>query len=126
MKRGNSLVGLLVVIAIIAILAVVFMRGNNTLMAPGTGSPRADGKGTTVPGLIMAKAKDDVCIEHLRDLRMALSLAHDTDGDEKWPATLQDTKQGAEFYKCPIGGEPYKYNPETGEVKCVHPGHEKY
>lgn len=126
MKRANSLVALLVTIVIIAILMVVFMRGNNAFSAPGTGSTRKDGKGTTVPGLALAKAKDDVCMMHLKDLRMALSIPHDTDGDEKWPATLEETKQGAEFYKCPLGGEPYKYDATTGVVKCVHPGHEKY
>jgi len=125
MKRANSLVGLLVVVVIIAILAVVFMRGNNAFSAAGTGSPRPDGKGTTIPGLLIAKAKDDVCLLHLKDLRMALSIVHDN-GDDKWPATLEETKQGSEFYSCPLGHEPYKYNSETGDVKCVHPGHEKY
>lgn len=126
MKRGNSLVGMLVVIAIIAVLAVVFMRGSNFLGAPGTGSTRKDGLGTTIPGMAMARTKDAVCIEHLRDLRQAIYLAQTNDSDDKPPAKLEDTNQGADFYSCPIGHERYQYNPETGVVKCVHPGHEKY
>jgi hypothetical protein len=125
MKRGNSLVAMLVTVAIIAILMVVFMRGNNVFSAPGTGSKRADGKGTTIPGMAKARAEDAVCIEHLRDLRMAIQLAQ-SNGDDKPPSNLEETKQGPEFYKCPLGGEPYKYDPNTGIVKCVHPGHEKY
>src|SRR5579862_1388271 len=112
MKRGNSLIGLLAVVAILAILAVVFMRGNNVFSAPGTGSPRPDGKGTTIPGLIKADAQDDVCRSQLRDLRMAIQVA-EMNNDDKPPATLQETKQGAEFYKCPVGGEPYQYDPQT-------------
>lgn len=125
MRRANSLVGLLVVFAIIAILAVVFMKGGNVFSAPGSGSTRPDGKGTTIPGAAMAKAHDDECRLHLQDLRMAIQVAEMND-DDKPPATLEETKQGPEFYKCPLGGEPYQYDPSTGKVKCVHPGHEKY
>jgi len=125
MRRANSLIGLLVTVAIIAILAVVFMRGNNFLGAPGTGSPRKDGKGTTIPGLIKADAQDDVCRSDLIQVREALQIAM-MNNDDKPPASLQDTHLGADFYRCPVGGEPYQYDPETGTVKCVHPGHEKY
>lgn len=125
MKRGNSLVAMLAVIVIIALLAVVLMRGTNIFAAPGTGSPRKDGLGTTLPGLGIAKAKDDKCRIYLGQVRESLQINRD-EVDSKWPATLQDTKLGNDFYKCPLGGEPYKYNPETGDVKCVHPGHEKY
>jgi hypothetical protein len=126
MKRGNSLVGLLVVIAIIAVLAVVFMRGNNTFSASGT-SPRADGLGTTIPGLAMAKARDDVCRSNLHQIRMSVGMAHDNDPeDSHWPATLEETGIGSPFYECPLGHEHYNYNPQTGEIKCVHPGHHKY
>ncbi len=125
MKRGNSLVGLLVVVAIIALLAVTFMKGSSLFSAPGTGSPRKDGLGTTVPGLIMAQAKDDACRARLYDLRAAIHIA-EGDNDDKPPSTLAELKQGEAYAKCPIGGEAYKYNAETGEVKCVHPGHEKY
>lgn len=126
MTRGNSLVAMLVVVLIIAILAIVFMRGENTLMSPGTGSKRADGKGTTVPGAVMAAARDDVCRLNLKQARAAVMMLHDQDPDERWPSTLEETRIGSQFYKCDLGKEPYDYNPETGEVKCVHLGHEKY
>jgi hypothetical protein len=32
----------------------------------------------------------------------------------------------AGYAQCPVGKEPYEYDEETGKVKCVHLGHEKY
>jgi hypothetical protein len=126
MRRANSLVAMLVTILIVAVLVVVFMKGGNLFGAPGSGSTRKDGKGTTVPGAALARSEDAVCMEHLRDLRMAITVAQTSDGDDKFPETLEETKQGPDFYKCPLGGEPYQYDPKTGVVHCVHPGHEKY
>ena len=125
MRRANSLVALLVTVLIIAILAVVFMKGNNLFGAPGTGSTRKDGKGTTIPGAALARAHDAECMDHLANDRMAIQNAM-TSGDDKFPATIQELNQPADFYKCPLGGEPYKYDPQAGTIKCVHPGHEKY
>jgi hypothetical protein len=124
--RGNTLVATLAVMAIIAILAVVFMKGSGAFGT--TSSPRADGRGTTVPGLVKAKAEDEVCRSNLQQLRMSIGIAHDTGADEAWPQTLEETRLGSQFYTCPMGKgkEPYQYNPQTGEVHCIHPGHEKY
>jgi hypothetical protein len=125
MTRGNSLVGLLVAAAIVLLLAVVVLKGTNTFAANGGVSQRKDGLGKTIPGAALAATRDDVCRLHLHDLRMAIDLQHQTD-DESYPATLADTKQGSDFYSCPVGHEAYDYNPQTGVVKCVHLGHEKY
>jgi len=125
LQRGQTLVASLVVIAIIAILAAVVMKGSGAFGAKS--SPRADGRGTTVPGLVKAKAEDTVCRSNLGQLRMSLQISHDSGGsDEAWPQTLEETRLGQAFYKCPMGKEPYVYNPQTGEVHCTHPGHEKY
>lgn len=124
MSRGNSLVGLLVVVLIIAVLSVVFMKGGSVFGGPG--SSRKDGLGTTVPGSAIAAARDEVCRSNLNQVRQSLGIVHDQDTEAKWPATLEETKLGADFYRCPLGHEPYRYNPETGEVKCPHPGHEGF
>jgi hypothetical protein len=47
-------------------------------------------------------------------------------GEEGFPASLQELKLPAEMLVDPIGKEPYTYDPETGVVKCEHPGHKKY
>jgi hypothetical protein len=123
MKRGNSLAGMLVVIVIIGILAVVFLKGGN-VFGGAAGSSRKDGKGTTIPGAALAKTRDAVCKSNLNQDRLSLGIAHDGDPDGNWPASLTETKTN--MYSCPLGDEPYKYDPDTGTVKCVHPGHERY
>jgi len=125
LQRGQTLVATLVVLAIIAILAVVMMKGSGAFGK--SESPRADGRGTTIPGLVKAKTEDTVCRNYLGQLRMSLQLAKG-DNDDQWPASLEDTHLGKTFYGCPMGKgkEPYQYNPQTGQVWCTHPGHEKY
>ncbi|MBC8063766.1 MAG: prepilin-type N-terminal cleavage/methylation domain-containing protein [Chlorobia bacterium] len=125
-QSGQTLAASLVVIAIIAVLAVVMMKGSGAFSSQG--SPRADGRGTTVPGLVKAKAEDTVCKNYLGQLRLSLQMSHDTGSDEVWPQTLEETRLGSQFYSCPMGKgkEPYSYDAQTGRVKCVHPGHGKY
>lgn len=124
MRRGQTLVGLLVVIAIMAILAVAVMR---PWAVGGTAKPaRADGLGNSVPGLVKLKADDTVCASNLSQVRLAIQIARGN-ADDQAPASLQELKGlPKEFYSCPIGHEPYQYDPATGTVRCVHPGHGKY
>lgn len=125
-SRGNTLVGMLVTMAIIAVLAVGMFYGSGMLKQGGPTSPRKDGKGTTVPGLVKLEAKDTVCRSNLGQLRMAIEIAHTNSGEESFPTTIEETRLGSDFYKCPVGGEGYQYDPATGLVTCPHPGHEKY
>lgn len=119
LHRGQTLVASLIVLAIIAILAVVALRGNF-----GEGkSPRKDGLGITAPGLVRAMAIDTKCQSNLGQVRMAIGLKQTT--DDEFPASIEETRLGSSFYKCPLGKEPYKYDPSTGTVTCPHLGHEK-
>jgi len=116
--KGNTLIGLLVVIAIIAILAVVVTTG-------GFGdrkSTRKDGLGTTVQGAVRAKALDTSCTSNLQQIRMKIQM--DMNTEDQAPASLQDLGLPSDMLKCPIGKEPYEYDPATGQVHCKHPGHE--
>ncbi len=113
------MIATLIVIAIIAILAVVFLKGGGGMSA------RKDGIGKTIVGQTKAAAKDDVCRSNLGQLRLALQIAQDP-VEGTWPATVEGAKIGSDFYSCPLGHEPYVYDPKTGQVHCVHPGHEKY
>ena len=106
----------MIVLVIICIMAVVYFVGSGE-------SKRADKKGSTTVGAAILAAHDTECIEHLRQLRQSLQIAG-TSGD--YPQTLEETNLGEEFYKCPLGGERYEYDPSTGKVKCPHPGHGKY
>jgi len=118
-QRGQTLIASLIVIVIIAILAVVFLKGG------GATSARKDGEGRTIIGQTKAAAKDDVCRSNLSQVRAALQIKQDP-VDGTWPETLEETHIGSEFYRCPLGKEPYVYDPKTGQVHCIHPGHEKY
>jgi len=115
--RGNTLVGTLVAIALMAVLAVAMFKGSSAFGGKALPS-RKDGKGTTVMGQAELAAKDTVCRSNLGQVQSA--------NDEKYPDNIEDTKLPKEFYKCPLGGEKYIYDPVSGKVYCPHPGHEKY
>ena len=121
-KRGSAILSVVGAMVIIAILAIVLMNGGFGGRDPKT--LRKDGKGYTVLGAARYAAIDEVCKENLRSVRQGIQLQKTT--DDANPATLEDTRIGQQFYKCPVGKEAYKYDPATGLVNCPHPGHEKY
>jgi len=123
--RGNSLVGMLVTVAIILVLVVVFFKGSHAFGMQNNASPRADKHGTTVIGQVRYDAKDDVCRSNLGQVRSAIMI-YQSSNDDHFPDNLQELKLPNEFYSCPIDHEPYQYDPTTGTVHCVHPGHERY
>lgn len=119
-NRGNILAGMLLTVAIIAILVVVMMYGG---FRPTT-SARKDKLGKTSLGLAKLGAKDDICRSNLKQIRMSIQINSST--EDQPPASLDDLKLPAEMLKCPVGDEKYEYDPATGTVKCPHPGHEEY
>jgi hypothetical protein len=74
----------------------------------------------------IAEAQLTVCTENLRQIRMAIDMSKNSDADGKYPASLDELKFPRESLICPDGKEPYVYDAETGQVHCVHPGHEKF
>lgn len=124
MKRaGNwSMIGILVSVAIIAVLVIVFAKGSSVFGGGSDSMPaRKDGVGTTVIGRSKAAAEDVVCREHLRQVRMAIGMK----GEDEKATTLQDLRLDSKFYNCPFG-DAYTLNAEEQTVICPHPGHEKY
>lgn len=116
------MVGTLVTIAILLILAIAFTVGSGALTGKKDAG-RPDGKGETLIGRSMYRAKDEVCRSNLGQVRQAVQIATDpVEGTA--PDKIEDTRLGADFYKCPVGGEPYVY--ENATVRCPHAGHEKY
>lgn len=120
---GNSLIGLLVAVFIVILASVFFVTGGKFL--GGESKERADGKGKTLIGKSLYAAKDDVCISNLNQVRQGISIATDP-VENTFPQTIEETRLGTQFYSCPVGKEPYEYDPTTGTVKCTHKGHEKY
>lgn len=123
-RRGSSLIGVIVAVVIVLVATLVFTFGGFGLT--GKGAPQRNDKvGKTLVGRSIARAKDEVCMSNLSQLRQAIEIASDPN-DNTRPASIQDTRLGSDFYKCPIGAEPYDYDSQTGKVSCPHPGHEKY
>ena len=118
--RGFTIISTLVTMAIILILVVVYTTGGSRV----GGSSRPDGKGRTVLGASRMKAFDTQCKSNIGQVRQSLQLTSTV--DDQLPATLEETRLGQSFYQCPIGKERYEYDPATGQVRCPHPGHEKY
>lgn len=129
MKRnGYTLVATMITVAIMLMLMMVFMTGGlgGNLQKNTGAKPRADGRGTTIPGLAIARAEDEACKSNLRQARAGIQLA--MVGSDTAPESLQDAGIGESFYRCPLGSEPYEYDRAAAghKVKCVHLGHEKY
>src|SRR5207302_4229572 len=88
------------------------------------GGKTADGKIIKSP---KSAAQDVVCRTYLNQVRSAIAVAKTMETDSNAsPKSLAELKLPAEVTHCAVGGEEYVYSPETGEVHCPHPGHEKY
>jgi prepilin-type N-terminal cleavage/methylation domain-containing protein len=113
---GFSLIEMLVVIALIAVLG-----GSLFSFYAGKGSGKK-GEAKTP----MTAAHDSECLQNLGSVRQCIKAEEATD-DEKHPTALTAIKSlTPELRACPVGKEPYAYDPVTGEIHCIHPGHEKY
>ncbi len=117
-RRAFTLIEILIVLVIIMALAAL-------LLPHYLGGVTADGKKVRAP---VTMAKDTICQEYLGQVRMAISMNKnmDTDADAANPRSLAELKLPYEVTHCPVGGEPYVYNPQTGEVRCPHPGHQNF
>jgi hypothetical protein len=123
LQKGNSLVGVLVAVFIVILAIVIFTTGGKFL--GGKSAERADGKGETMIGKGLYRGKDATCMSNIGQLRSAIAIATDP-VENTFPQQLEDTRLGAQFYVCPVGGERYEYDATTGKVDCPHKGHEKY
>jgi hypothetical protein len=112
----------LIVIVILLMLGAVFFFG--TRGSEGAKSARPDHLGTTMPSQIKYMAKDDACKTNLSNVRASIQIYNSS--TDSYPPTLEDTKLSKSILSCPIGHEPYEYDPATGKVHCPHPGHENY
>ena len=72
----------------------------------------------------MQRGESVQCINNLDQIRKALQMEQTTEG--RFPRSLKELQLGDSFLKCPVGGEPYQYDPRTGRVLCPHPGHQRF
>lgn len=130
MKRAFTLISSLITIALILLLAVVFLKG-------GLGdrqSLRKDKKDQTVVGAVILASKDTVCRSNLSQARQMVLALQSMDGEDTLPGSLEEAKVPAEMRICPVGKVAYVYDPQAYAenkdlrklVRCPHLGHEKY
>ena len=112
-RRGFALIELVVAILIIALLAAV-----------GYGLWRHGKPGEkSIPKQAVEKAQGVDCQSMLQQVRASIQMAT-MDNEDKPPPSIPPDMQN--YAKCPVSGQPYTYDPQTGTVKCTTPGHEAF
>ena len=114
MRGGETMIGLLVVIVIIAILAVVILR-------PGS----KDDTKKSMPAQVQEKATGVECQSNLSQVRQMIQM-YQTDNEQNPPGLQALSGLPAEFLRCPVGGQPYWYDAASGRVGCRHAGHGRF
>jgi hypothetical protein len=122
-----SLISLLAAVVIVVLLAWVFLfrhKGEKTELQKEASGAIVQTDKKTIPGAAMDQAKGVECANNLRQLRQAVQMDADpVDGTR--PASLQALPGiPAEMKVCPASGRPYVYDPKTGQIHCLTPGHQ--
>jgi hypothetical protein len=121
------LIEILVAVVIIAMLASYYLTGSGTVAGRGGSgsglSPNVEGEPTSIPGKARDEAESVVCRNNLGQVRAAIANYQATNGT--FPPDLPSLQVGVPL-TCPVGGEPYQYDPNTGQVNCTHRHHEGY
>lgn len=116
------LVGVLVSIGILAVLMMVWLYY-------GTGgSGLTSQAGGTAPvsrvGEVKQSAHSVECRNNLNQIRQAIQIRMTT--EETPPPDLNGLGIPQTMLVCPVSGQPYSYDPNTGQVRCTTPGHLSY
>lgn len=117
-RSGFSLIEILVVTVLL-----IMLSGGLAYFYLGSGGKTKDGKTKRTP---ITVAKDTVCQSNIGQVRQSLNVLRAGDPDGALPQSLTELKLPSELLYCAVGKEPYQYDPSTGMVRCVHPGHENF
>lgn len=128
-NRPNNETGFLTLIELLVVLVIILglfwvFTGGGRPGAPG-GLPTTPGGPTTTPGMAIQQARNLECKTNLSQVRQAIEM-HKMANENYPPASLDDLRLPAESTQCPISKLAYTYDPQTGQVRCSTPGHERY
>lgn len=115
------LVGVLAAVAVLGVLVAVWLFY-------GTGSSGGNSSVATPPatrvGEVRQAAESVECRNNLSQIRAAIQMR--TTMEEAYPRSLQELGLPATMLVCPVSGQAYQYDPNTGQVRCPTPGHASY
>ena len=116
-RRGFILIELLVVVIIIAVLAGLYF---------GVIRKRGESYGAlttaqTSPGVAIEKAHGIECANNLNQQRQLVQMKVAEDG--QFPVAIDNSTISD---LCPVSNQQYNYDPQSGQVWCITPGHEKF
>src|SRR5438105_9588429 len=116
-QRGNTLIEILVVVAVLAILA-------GWLLPKYLGHSKSSsltGSGTSP--VQRARAVD--CANNIHQIALALQMA--AASDEHPPQDIRAALRNGvteQMLRCPETGKPYHFDPQTQIISCQTPGHQ--
>lgn len=113
------LVGVLVSIAILAVLLMVWLYYGTGSSGANSAQPPASRVGE-----VRQAAESVECRNNLSQIRAAIQMRTTT--EETYPASLQELGFPMTMLSCPVSGQAYQYDPNTGQVRCPTPGHRSY
>ncbi len=112
---GFALIEIIVVLALLLIVAGAYYGLSHK------GEKNAPAK--SIPAKAIEKAHSVECQSNLQQIRQMIQMEAAT--GEGFPARI-DQGATASISRCPVSGQPYSYDPQTGRVWCSTPGHERY
>jgi len=115
--------GFLMLIGLLVVLVIIMLLYKTQFGGPAPGGSSAPGEPQTTLGGSVNQAEKTVCRNNLAQLRAAIAIYQGNYGG--FPPSL-DALQSNVALHCPVGEEPYQYDPATGTVHCVHRGHESF
>lgn len=124
-QKGSILVVLLLGAVIVLLLAWFFLFRGKTHKAAE--SPFLPSSPPTTPGLAQQQARGVECRSNLNQIRQAIQMY--LTSEESFPPNLSALSSYGvtpSLRQCPVSGYPYQYDPRTGKVWCMTPGHQGF